>query len=108
MNIQQGSVSKNFWENGDDTAKNHQVEVVFPRAFSERPYVMLTLERAEIGQFIEESTYKTDKNHILHTVNRVDISANNITPTGFNICVATWGSNIIYGYRIAWTAIAEE
>ena len=107
MKIQQGFVTKNFWEEGKAT-KNHQIEVIFPRPYSARPYVMLSLERADIGQFIEQSAYKTDTNNLLHTVNRVDIAANNITPMGFNISISTWGSNIIYGYRIAWTAISEE
>lgn len=108
MRIQQGTVTKNFWAEKNYTTRADQTEVTFTTPFKERPYVMLSLEKIDEGQFIEESVYTKDNQKIYHTVNRVSISAQNISNTGFILNVETWSFNIIYGYRITWTAISED
>lgn len=90
------------------TTRADQTEVTFTTPFKQRPYVMLSLEKIDEGQFIEESVYTKDNQKIYHTVNRVSISAQNISNTGFILNIETWDFNIIYGYRITWTAISED
>lgn len=107
MKILQNFVAKNFWENKTERPSD-QVEVVFSSAFMKIPHIVLSLERIDEGQFIETSSIKQDGKYLYHTVNRVEISASNVTETGFILNVKTWGHNLIYGYRVNWLAISDE
>lgn len=107
MKIQQGFITNNYWEAG--TAKSsEQVEVVFHSIFKKIPHILLSLERIDEGQFIETSSFKQDGKYLYHTVNRIEMTASNVTGTGFLLNLSTWGRNLIYGYRINWLAISNE
>lgn len=85
------------------------IEVSFKNHFKYNPDIILTLESLDEGQFIENSYFSNENNErILHTVNRYDVSAQNISTSGFSINLRTWGQNLIYGYRISWLAIGES
>lgn len=108
MKIQQGTTSKNFWQERIPPVHKHEVEIIFSSPFMRIPHVLLSLERIDEGQFIENSAYKQNGKPILHTVNRYDMSAQNVTNTGFILKLETWHQNMIYGYRINWIAISDE
>lgn len=108
MKIQQGTVSKNFWQERIPPVHKLEVVVEFSSPFGRIPHVLLSLERIDEGQFIENSAFKQNGQPILHTVNRYDMSAQNVTNTGFILKLETWHQNVIYGYRINWIAISDE
>ncbi|WP_308661491.1 H-type lectin domain-containing protein [uncultured Akkermansia sp.] len=109
MKIQQGTVTGNFLPKIQNLPREDQKEIIFSSPFSMPPYIMLSLERLDEGQFIEKSYFSNEKNErIMHTVNRYDISAQNISNTGFILNIKTWSQNLIYGYRITWLAIGDS
>lgn len=107
MKIQQDTVAADYKDVGPFREVREVVRFLEP--FKRRPYVLLSLERADVGQFIERSMVMgKEGNRLLHTVYRLDMSASNVSPTGFVLNIGTWQENLIYGYRVTWTAISDE
>lgn len=107
MKIQQDTVSVDYKDVGP--LREAQEVIKFLEPFKRRPYILLSLERVDVGQFIERSMIKGQEgNQLLHTVNRFDMSAASVSPTGFVLNIRTWQQNLIYGYRVTWTAISDE
>lgn len=98
----------NFMENEKKPTREYQSSVSFPQVFTNQPKVILTMERIDLGQFIELTEFKVGNERLPHAVERYDITASNISNTSFLLKATTWGQNLFYGFRIAWTAIAEE
>jgi len=99
----------NFLSSDKQPIREEQKEIIFSSPFSTIPHVLLTLERMDEGQFIEKSFFQNEKGErIMHTVNRFDISAQNLSNTGFILNIKTWNQNLIYGYRITWLAIGDD
>ncbi len=71
-------------------AREKRVAVTFAQAFTDVPAVLIGISMWDID-------HKTNS--------RVDISAEVITETGFDIVFRTWGDSRIARIRAAWTAI---
>lgn len=71
-------------------AREKRVAVVFTQAFTDAPAVL-------IGMSMWDMDHKTNS--------RVDIQAETITLTGFEIVFRTWGDSRIARIRATWTAI---
>jgi len=72
---------------GEREIRHH---VTFAEAFDERPAVMVALSMWDIDQ---------------RATSRVDITAEKITRTGFDMVFRTWGDTRIARVRADWTAI---
>lgn len=107
MKIQQDSITGEFWEKKNPIS-NIEIDIRFPSPFREKPYILLSLEKIDVGQFVENSIYISNGKPVYHTVNRINMKSSNISTTGFVLSLSTWGNNKIYGYRISWTAISPE
>lgn len=107
MKIEQNYVAEDFWP-GKKPVQRVSVGVHFSTPFKVRPFIMLSLEKLEEGQFIERSNFFDKDKPLLHTVHRVNMAASNVTNTGFILELSTWNNNAIYGYRINWIAISPE
>lgn len=108
MIIEQNSIEKDLWAEKIHPAEKISEDIVFSNSFTQKPFILLSLERIDTGQFIEQSNFQKNGQRLLHSVNRIDMKAENITTEGFSIRLKTWGNNKIYGYRISWTAISPE
>ncbi len=109
MKIQQGFVFQEYYRKHLPPVRDDRQEVIFPVPYKERPFVVLSLDRVDEGQFIEESQFKSQDNKpLLHTVNRLEIAAVSVSATGFVLEIKTWYNNLIYGYKVSWTAFGVE
>ena len=71
-------------------AREKRVAVIFETSFTDMPSVLIGISMWDID-------HKTNS--------RVDISAEAITETGFEIVFRTWGDSRIARIRAGWTAI---
>lgn len=72
--------------------RSSRTEVKFSTPFKSEPAVQVVLDMWDIDQ-------KSNQ--------RADITAENITPEGFDIVFKTWGDTKIARVRAAWLAIGE-
>lgn len=107
MKIKQNFVSEVFWPD-KQPIRQKSITVTFDEPFKERPFVILSLESLDEGQFIERSRFEDNGQRLLHTVYRIKMTASNVSTTGFVLELSTWNNNMIYSYRISWTAISPE
>lgn len=112
MLIQRNSVELNLITDpiiGSDASKDTRtIQIAFPIPYKQPPYILLSLEKIDCGAFIEQSFFKHQEKPLLHTVTRYDISAQDISGTGFTLKISTWNSNTIYGFRASWIAFGEK
>ena len=108
MKIEQNTIEKDLRAEKIQPTEQISEDIVFSLEFKQKPFILLSLERIDMGQFIEQSNFQKNGQRLLHSVNRIDMKAENITTEGFSIRLKTWNNNKIYGYRISWTAISDE
>lgn len=77
-----------MWTGHGDRESRHAV--TFPEPFKQAPAVMIGL-----------SMWDIDHKH----TSRADVSAENVTRTGFDIVFRTWGDTRVARVRADWTAI---
>lgn len=94
---------------GDNlTANTYTKRIDFAIPYIQPPYIQLSVERLDCGSRIEQSGFVVNGKRLLHTVTRYDISAQDISGTGFTLKISTWGGDAIYGFRVAWVAFGER
>lgn len=112
MLIQKQTIDKDLIKKpikGFDANQNVYTErISFPTKYNQPPFVQLTVERLDCGSLIEQSNYNHEGKRLLHTVTRYDVSAQDISESGFTFKISTWNSNTIYGFRVSWIAFGER
>ena len=73
-------------------ARRHRAEVVFPRAFSRPPRVILGITSLETGRAADT---------------RVSLEVEHAIETGFVYTVTTWEDSVVRSVGASWTAFVE-
>ncbi|MEG4025391.1 H-type lectin domain-containing protein [Microcoleus sp. S13C4] len=98
--IESGSISKGYHKTGHPLelgtpvgARSDTIRVDFPGGkFTTPPKVQVMLNSLDTSNT---------------TNTRLQVSANNITVSGFDIVVSTWSDSIVFGVSVAWFAYVE-
>ncbi len=98
IGVDQGAqvLFSDFANNGEMWVGEGPRERVTPVSFSD-PFISIPAVHVSLDMW--DMDQKTNQ--------RADVSARNITPTGFDIVFRTWGDTRVARVRAAWLAIGE-
>ena len=58
MIIEQNSIGKDLWKEKIQPTEQISENIVFSNSFTQKPFILLSLERIDTGQFIEQSNFQ--------------------------------------------------